>query len=225
MESRVSVSCAPHGEPPLRRLRPRPRGVVAAEGVPRAQAGQAPPGATAPRTTTAEGTRAGAPSRATRPVPEAGAPARRQANSVRSRRQAPPCAPGRPATPSRAERNPASSRAERNPAPSRAERDAQLFAERALRLVLETLDGRRRAMHLRDIADPEVVAVLETYARTSVRERKLGAAALKKVSCAPGAHGRVEVFGRYHRGDRAFAIAACLRAHRGGWRLGALRVR
>ncbi|MFC8531050.1 Rv3235 family protein [Nocardia sp. NPDC057227] len=105
------------------------------------------------------------------------------------------------------------------------ERDAQRFAERAVRAALEVLDGRRRAMHLRDIADPEVVAVLETYARTGERERRLGAAVLERVSCAPGARGRVEVFGRYRRGERVFAVAACLRAHRGGWRLCVLRVR
>ncbi|MEV0359600.1 Rv3235 family protein [Nocardia sp. NPDC050697] len=141
--------------------------------------------------------------RVARPVPGSGA----VADPARRRGGAAPCAPGRPGP------------------RSRGERDAKRFAERALRAVLETLDGRRRALHLRDIADPEVVAALETYARTGGRERGLGAAVLERVGCAPGARGRVEVFGRYRRGDRVFAVAACLRAHRGGWRLCALRVR
>ncbi|WP_067659698.1 Rv3235 family protein [Nocardia harenae] len=145
--------------------------------------------------------------RVARPELGSGAVARPAANPARRRQGAAPCAPGLPGQ------------------GSGRERDAKRFAERALRAVLEALDGRRRALHLRDLADPEVVAALETYARTGGRERRLGAAVLERVRCAPGAHGRVEVFGRYRRGDRVFAVAACLRAHRGGWRLCALRVR
>lgn len=171
MKGSVSLSCAPHGEPPLRRLLPQRARV--------AEVGSGAPEAVA----RAGGAAPGGPQRAR------------------------PYVPGW--------------RAPRSPA----QRDAQRFAERALRAVLEALDGRRPALHLRDIADPEVVAALETYARTGGRERRLGAAVLERVRCAPGARGRVEVFGRYRRGERIFAVAACLRAHRGGWRLHALRVR
>ncbi|MFC3961846.1 Rv3235 family protein [Nocardia jiangsuensis] len=187
MESKVSLSCAPHGEPPLRR-----RGRVEPEGARRSPAGA----------TQAEAAGEAPPDGARRGV-EAGPAVLRPRHREVGRN----CAPGRPAP------------------RSGAERDAQRFAERAVRAALEVLDGRRRAMHLRDIADPEVVAVLETYARTGERERRLGAAVLERVSCAPGARGRVEVFGRYRRGERVFAVAACLRAHRGGWRLCVLRVR
>ncbi|MBB5912323.1 hypothetical protein BJY24_001190 [Nocardia transvalensis] len=99
------------------------------------------------------------------------------------------------------------------------------FAERSLRLVLEVLDGRRPAAHLRPLAEPTVVAAVETLARTAAAERRLGPALLVSVRATTVAAGSAEVFGGYDRGNRRFAVAARIVARRGDWRLAALRLR
>jgi hypothetical protein len=102
---------------------------------------------------------------------------------------------------------------------------AKRFAERSLRLVLEVLDGRRSAAQLRSLADPAVVAAVETLVRTGEADRRLGAAVLVAVNAAPAGAGAAEVFGGYERGGRRFAVAARIATRRGEWRLTALRLR
>lgn len=172
----MSLSCAPHGEPPLCRAR---QGVRATHPVTRApHAGVVPAAAGAA-------------------VAEPG-----RAPTFQRRRPHPVLLPG-------------------TGAPAAARR----FAEQALRLALEVLDARRPVAHLRDYAEPAVLAAAETLVRTGAAERRIGPAVLARVACVPGGAGEIEVFGSYRRGERVFAVAACLRAHRGGWRVRALRVR
>lgn len=102
---------------------------------------------------------------------------------------------------------------------------AKRFAERSLRLVLEVLDGRRSAAQLRPLADPAIVAAVETLVRTGEADRRLGAAVLVAVNAVPAGLGAAEVFGGYERGRRRFAVAARIAERRGEWRLTALRLR
>jgi len=102
---------------------------------------------------------------------------------------------------------------------------AKRFAERSLRLVLEVLDGRRGAAQLRPLADPAVVAAVETLARTGEAGRRSGAAVLVAVNVVPTGPGAAEVFGGYERGRRRFAVAGRIAARRGEWRLTALHLR
>ncbi|WP_157117531.1 Rv3235 family protein [Nocardia vaccinii] len=102
---------------------------------------------------------------------------------------------------------------------------AKQFAERALRLVLEVLDGRRSAAQLRPLAEPAVVAAVQTLVRTGGGERRLGSAVLVSVRVAAAGTGAAEVFGGYERGGRRFAVAARIAVKRGDWRVSALRLR
>ncbi|WP_280264900.1 Rv3235 family protein [Nocardia wallacei] len=103
--------------------------------------------------------------------------------------------------------------------------EATRFAERSLRLVLEVLDGRRPVGQLRPVAEPTVVAAVETLTRTGAADRRLGSAQLASVRATMVAPGTAEVFGGYDRGNRRFAVAARIVARRGDWRLSALRLR
>lgn len=102
---------------------------------------------------------------------------------------------------------------------------AKQFAERALRLVCEVLDGRRSAAQLRPLAEPAVVAAVQTLVRTGDSDRRLGAAVLVSVRVAAAGADAAEVFGGYERGGRRFAVAARITLKRGDWRLSALRLR
>lgn len=102
---------------------------------------------------------------------------------------------------------------------------AKRFAERSLRLVLEVLDGRRGAAQLRPLADPAIVAAIDTVARTCEADRRLGPAVLVALHAVTAGPGVVEIFGAYERGRRRFALAGRLVARRGEWRLTALRLR
>ncbi|WP_280272749.1 Rv3235 family protein, partial [Nocardia wallacei] len=99
------------------------------------------------------------------------------------------------------------------------------FAERSLRLVLEVVDGRRPVAQLGPVAEPTVLAAVETLARTGAAERRLGPAVLASVRTTTVAPGAAEVCGGYDRGNRRFAVAARIVARRGEWRLAALRLR
>jgi hypothetical protein len=102
---------------------------------------------------------------------------------------------------------------------------AQQFAERALRLVFEVLDGRRSAAQMRPLAEPAVIAAVQTLVRTGGGDRRLGAALLVSVRVVPDETGAAEVFGGYERGGRRFAVAGRITMKRGDRRLSALRLR
>ena len=102
---------------------------------------------------------------------------------------------------------------------------AKQFAERVLRSVLEVLDGRRSATQLAPLAEPAVIAAVQTLVRTGGGDRRLGAAVLVNVRVALDGTGAAEVFGGYERGGRRFAVAARITVKRGDHRLTALRLR
>lgn len=103
---------------------------------------------------------------------------------------------------------------------------ARKFAERALRVVLEVLDHRRPVGQLSAVAYPPVVAALRSLVGGDlVPARELGVAVLARVDIAMVDPAAAEVYARYHRGTRHFAVAAriaCTRAD--GWKVTALRV-
>ncbi len=91
--------------------------------------------------------------------------------------------------------------------------------------MLEVVDGRRPVAQLGPVAEPTVLAAVETLARTGAAERRLGPAVLASVRTTTVAPGAAEVCGGYDRGNRRFAVAARIVARRGEWRLAALRLR
>jgi hypothetical protein len=116
----------------------------------------------------------------------------------------------------------------RRPPPGRAELDrdaARRFAERAVRVVLETVDGRRPVAQLAPLAEPTVVAAVATVLRTGAAERRLGPAVPTAINVTVIRPRVAEVFGSYERGGRRFALAARALHGRRGWRLAVLRLR
>jgi len=106
-------------------------------------------------------------------------------------------------------------------------RQAAIFADAALRRVLEVIDRRRPAAQLRPMLAPSLVdSVL------SVRRAGAGAAVLRRMRLQPAGHRdpdtAAEVFGTYSRGDRIHAIACRVeRVHddaRGRWLVVALHI-
>ncbi|GAA5041530.1 hypothetical protein GCM10023318_00680 [Nocardia callitridis] len=90
--------------------------------------------------------------------------------------------------------------------------------------MLEVLDGRRPAAQLRAVAAPQVAAAVHTLSTVALPGRALGTASLVAVKVRMADSTTAEIFGRYQRGDRAFAIAACAVYGASRWRLTALRV-
>ncbi|WP_019930974.1 Rv3235 family protein [Nocardia sp. BMG111209] len=114
----------------------------------------------------------------------------------------------------------------RTPASAEVDVDAvRRFAERAVRIVLETVDGRRPVAQLVPLADPTVVAAVTTVVRTGAAERRLGPAVPVTLEVAVIGPRAAEVFGSYERGGRRFALAARILRGRRGWRLAVLRLR
>lgn len=90
--------------------------------------------------------------------------------------------------------------------------------------MLEVLDGRRPVIQLRRLAAPSVFAAIETLARSAPQGRGLGAARLTNFGVELTGPNTAEVYGSYRRGQRVFAVAACVTLHRAGWQLTAFRV-
>ena len=88
-------------------------------------------------------------------------------------------------------------------------RQAAVFADAALRRVLEVIDRRRPAAALRPLLAPGLVDSVLTLGRTRPAAR--GAAVLRRVRLQPvGPHNAncaAEVSGSYSRGRRIHAIA------------------
>lgn len=86
-------------------------------------------------------------------------------------------------------------------------RQAGVFADAALRRVLEVIDRRRPAAQLRSLLAPNLVdAVLSV---SDVVAARYGTAVLRRVRLQPvgSAETAAEAFGSYSRGDRIHAIA------------------
>jgi Family of unknown function (DUF6459) len=90
------------------------------------------------------------------------------------------------------------------PAPMR---EVAVFADAALRRVLEVIDRRRPPAQLRPVLAPSLVDSVLSLGRT---ERE-GAAVLRRLRLQPAGHPdpttAAEVFGSYSRGNRVHAIA------------------
>lgn len=108
-------------------------------------------------------------------------------------------------------------------APEPPPRTAVVFADAALRRVLEVVDRRRPIAQLRPLLAPALTDTVLARARESH-----GAAAslrrirLRMVDDAPT--GTAEVFGTYTRGPRVRAIAARIAPHGERWRIVALQI-
>lgn len=102
---------------------------------------------------------------------------------------------------------------------------AKRFAEQVLRLLLEVVDRRRSATHLRAFTDAKALAAVNTMlAQDSAPGRGLGTAALTRVSLTSVEAGAAEVFATYQRGPRTLAIAGRVETRKGSWRLVAVRL-
>ena len=126
--------------------------------------------------------------------------------------------PRRPYTPQTG-RPPAARAGGVRPAPMR---QAAIFADAALRRVLEVIDRRRPATQLRPLLAPSLVDSVVAV-RLSAAGRPPGrdsAAVLRRMRLQPAEHrdpgAAAEVFGSYSRGERIHAIACRVERVRAG---------
>ena len=88
-------------------------------------------------------------------------------------------------------------------------RQAAMFADAALRRVLEVIDRRRSLAQLRPLLAPSLVESVPSLGRSAAGHE--GAAVLRRVGLQPvaqrGPETAAEVFGSYSRGHRVHAIA------------------
>jgi Family of unknown function (DUF6459) len=105
----------------------------------------------------------------------------------------------------------------REPLPPRA---AVVFADAALRKVLEVIDRRRPVAQLRPLVAPVLIDAVVALARTT----QTTTATLRRVRLRMVDDEAAEVFGSYTRGQRVRAIAARVERHRDRWRIVALQI-
>lgn len=129
----------------------------------------------------------------------------------------------------RAHRSPARSALHsREPVPPRS---AVVFAETALRQVIEVIDRRRPVAQLRPLMTPALVDRVLARAGTARR----GSATMLRVRVRsvdpgrdehdkPGEVQAAEVFASFTRSGRVHAVAARIDKHRGQWRMVALQI-
>jgi hypothetical protein len=108
-------------------------------------------------------------------------------------------------------------------------RQAAIFADAALRRVLEVIDRRRPAAQLRPLLAPSLVDSVVSVGRAAAVAGHEGAAVLRRMRLQPVGHrvpeNAAEVFGTYSRGDRIHAIACRVeRAPSGRWLMVALHI-
>ncbi|MEY8017761.1 Rv3235 family protein [Mycobacterium servetii] len=109
-------------------------------------------------------------------------------------------------------------------------RQAAVFADAALRQVLEVIDRRRPAAQLQPVLAPGLVDSVLAVGRAGAGRG--GAAVLRRMRLQPAGHrdpeAAAEVFGSYSRGNRVHAIACRVEAlHTGGrarWLVVALHI-
>ena len=97
---------------------------------------------------------------------------------------------------------------------------AVVFADAALRRVLEVIDRRRPVAQLRPLVAPVLIDAVVTLARTP----HTATATLRRVRLRMVDDEAAEVFGSYTRGPRVRAIAARVERHRDRWRIVALQI-
>ncbi len=109
-------------------------------------------------------------------------------------------------------------------------RQAAIFADAALRRVLEVIDRRRPVAQLRPLLAPSFVDSVLSVSRTGAGQE--GAAVLRRTRLQPVGRDTpqkaAEVFGTYSRGDRIHAIACRVEQVSGGngtrWLMVALHI-
>jgi Family of unknown function (DUF6459) len=99
-------------------------------------------------------------------------------------------------------------------------RAALVFADAALRRVLEVVDRRRPIAQLRPLVTPALIDTI--IALTGAPHT--AAATLRRVRLRMVDGEAAEVFGSYTRGPRLLAVAARIELHRGHWRIVALQL-
>lgn len=154
------------------------------------------------------------------PVVEYEPPTQDVRRDSQCRQPSPATLRGRARAPRRpyARRQPRAAQAEATPVASAPMRQAAIFADAALRRVLEVIDRRRPAAQLRPMLAPSLVdSVLSIDRSAAGRE---GAAVLRRMRLQPAGHRdpdtAAEVFGSYSRGDRIHAVACRVERVRAG---------
>jgi hypothetical protein len=102
-------------------------------------------------------------------------------------------------------------------------RAAVVFADAALRHVLEVVDRRRPTAQLRPLVAPALIDRVIALTRAP----HTAAATLRRVRLRMvdgDEEHQAEVFGSYTRGPRVLAIAARIELHRDRWRIVALQL-
>jgi hypothetical protein len=99
-------------------------------------------------------------------------------------------------------------------------RPALLFADAALRRVLEVVDRRRPIAQLRPLVAPALIDTVTALTRAP----QTAAATLRRVRVRMVDADAAEVFGTYSRGPRFLAVAARIELHRERWRIVALQL-
>jgi hypothetical protein len=95
-----------------------------------------------------------------------------------------------------------------------------VFADAALRRVMEVVDGRRPIAQLRPLVAPALIDTVTALTRAP----HTAAATLRRVRLRMIDGEAAEVFGSYTRGPRVLAVAARIELHRDRWRIVALQL-
>ncbi|GBE65654.1 hypothetical protein MFM001_21160 [Mycobacterium sp. MFM001] len=86
-------------------------------------------------------------------------------------------------------------------------RQAAIFADAALRRVLEVMDRRRPAAQLQGLLDNGLVDSVLAATRIAASRSGEGAAVLRRLRVQAAGPSAAEVFGTYSRGHRVHAVA------------------
>ncbi|MBJ7479138.1 MAG: hypothetical protein JHC75_15885 [Rhodococcus sp.] len=102
---------------------------------------------------------------------------------------------------------------------------ADIFWNRSLRLVLETVDRRRNPRQLKGVLTPSVLEVVARLYTSDFSARKLGGAAVHRTHVQAVSESTAEVCATYTRGTQTFAVAGRIdRTDGTGWTVTALHV-
>ncbi|MFC8933331.1 Rv3235 family protein [Rhodococcus sp. NPDC057135] len=102
---------------------------------------------------------------------------------------------------------------------------ADIFWNRALRLVLETVDRRRNPRQLSGVLTPGVLEVVARLYTSDYSARKMGGAAVHRTHVQAVSERTAEVCATYTRGKQTFAVAGRIdHADGTGWTVTALHV-
>jgi len=102
---------------------------------------------------------------------------------------------------------------------------ADIFWNRSLRLVLETVDRRRNPRQLKGVLTPSVLEVVARLYTSDFSARKLGGAAVHRTHVQAVSESTAEVCATYTRGTQTFAVAGRIdRTDGRGWTVTALHV-